>query len=138
MEDYQANRAERRRTEREMRTSEGLKLSDDVEVILKYPQHWHVSLIVYYDERGDGVLTHAIHFHDLVCNDITLAVSLAFKAARPLAGPRRTNYRLETVAQCSVEEHLLSVPDVNRYMGHAETADTGEAMTAEYQPERAR
>lgn len=98
------DRASRHRIEHADRKEpgKGTEATPDPKLILHKPQHWHVDLVIYSSKvETTGQRMNESHYHNLVTNDVQLAVTRAKAVARMVSGPTRSECDVEQVVQCS-------------------------------------
>lgn len=83
-------------------TTTATVIERDSSLVLKAPQHYHVTVFAYRAEAVDGSFQWSTQF-DLVANDVELAASRARALAKePLSHVRE-------VRQCSDPQHLEGI-----------------------------
>lgn len=100
------SRAERRRLGR---TKPVVAVTAGKGGVLKAPFHWHVDLVWYAALAENGNFMWATHYHNIVSNDVVLAVSFTERAAKALSGPPRVAHHVEEHRMCSDEAHIAGL-----------------------------
>lgn len=85
--------------ERTRRDNKPREIETDLTLVLKKPQHYHVTVFAYQSVTPEGTFQWSTEF-TLVCNDVPLAVD----RAKRLSDKKETH--IGKVVQCSDPQHM--------------------------------